>query len=391
MEVRLLSAVDTKSTVLISANTAWYLYNFKRSQIIHLLNRDYRVVCVAPRDEYIGELTSLGCEVIEMSINRYSVNPLSALLTLFKFAVVASKVQPDYLLTFTPKVNVFGGLYKLFLGGDVKHIPNVSGLGKCVDKSCANINPLLHALYKVSFYKSDWIVFQNEPDRRLFIAKNLVKADQSSRVIGSGVDLNRFMPGNNGFNSSLKFLIACRLIEEKGVRLFVEAAKAFRKHSKVEASFTIIGIIETSNVSAIKKSELNEWCKDGLIEYAGPTDSIENELHKYDCVVLPTYYSEGVPKVLMEAAACGVPVITTNTDGCLDTVEECKNGFLVEPQSVNSLLDAMLEYSKLSVDQRVEMSMFARRLAVRKFDEAQVFSEYDSIMEGLCEPEYSTP
>jgi len=349
------------------------------------------VVCVAPRDEYIGELTSLGCEVIEMGISRYSVNPLAALLTLFKFSVVVNKVQPDFLLTFTPKVNVFGGLYKLFLGSDVKHIPNVSGLGKCVDKSRTNINPLLHALYKLSFFRSDWIVFQNEPDRRLFIAKNLVKTDKTSRVIGSGVDLKRFVPGNSVFNGSLKFLIACRLIEEKGVRLFVEAAKAFQNHPETEASFTIIGIIEESNASAIKESDLNEWCKYGVIEYAGPTDSIENELPKYDCVVLPTYYSEGVPKVLMEAAACGVPVITTNTDGCLDTVEEHKNGFLVEPQSVSSLVDAMLKYSKLPVDQRVEMSKFARRLAVGKFDEEQVFSEYDSIMEGLCAPEYSTP
>ena len=346
---------------------------------------------MAPQDDYIGELTSLGCEVIELDISRYSVNPLSALLTLLKFSFIVSRAQADFLLTFTPKVNIFGGLCKLFLGGGVKHVPNVSGLGKCVDKSSANINPLLHVLYKVSFFRSDWIVFQNEPDRQLFIANNLVKVDKTSRVIGSGVDLKRFEPGNNDFSSPLKFLIACRLIEEKGVRLFVEAAKAIRNRPDVEASFTIIGIIEKSNVSAIKKSELEEWCKDGFIEYAGPTDSIENELHKYDCIVLPTYYSEGVPKVLMEAAACGVPVITTNTDGCFDTVEDGKNGFFVEPQSGSSLLDAMLKYSKLSVEQKREMAKFARRLAVSKFDEAQVLSEYDSIMECLCGPEYSTP
>jgi glycosyltransferase involved in cell wall biosynthesis len=228
------------------------------------------------------------------------------------------------------------------------------------------------------------VFFQNEDDRKIFIDAGLVDGSKTERIPGSGVDLSRFVPTDNkrGSEDAPIFLLIARLLWDKGVGEFVEAARLIRAHHP-SVRFQLLGFLDVANPSAVSRLAVETWVAEGVIEYLGTTDDVRPFIGMADCVVLPSFYREGVPRSLLEAAAMGKPVITTDATGCRDTVDDGLTGFLCRPRDGQDLSEKMLCLLQMSVVERQEMGMRAREKMVQEFDEKIVIERYFAVLDKL--------
>ncbi|EJL6404086.1 TPA: glycosyltransferase family 4 protein [Vibrio parahaemolyticus] len=360
-------------TIVITSNTSWYLYNFRKNTILALLNEGYRVVAVSPEDEYSEKLKSLGANYQHIYIDQGGANPLKDIVTFFSFVNLYRKIKPDVVLNFTPKNNIYSTLAGCLFGA--KAINNIAGLGMVFIHE--NIKAkLARFLYKVSQPKAHTIFFQNEDDREIFRKYDLASMEITARVPGSGVDLSRFKIAPSPDDGVTRFLLIARMLYDKGIGHYVEAARDLRaKHgSKVE--FRLLGFLDVNNPSAVSKQEMQAWEDEGIISYLGVSDSVEKEIAEADCVVLPSFYREGVPKSLLEACALGKPIVTTDNVGCRETVEDGLNGFLCEPRSTSSLINKLERMITLTYERRLAMGQQSRVKVEKEFDEQIVINRY---------------
>jgi glycosyltransferase involved in cell wall biosynthesis len=365
--------------IAITSNTSWYLYNFRRNTIAYLLNKGYSVLAIAPRDSYSVKLEQIGCRYVHVPIDQAGTNPVRDIKTFLAFLKIYYKYNPDIILNFTPKNNIYSTL-----AGWLRKVPcinNVAGLGFLFinDNFSTKVARLL---YKISQPKAYKIFFQNNDDRQLFIQNKLAPAHLTDRVPGSGVDLNRFNVLHLNNDGIIRFILIARMLYDKGVKEYVDAARLIKaRHKNVE--FRLLGFLDVNNPSAISKDVMDEWVDEGVIVYLGTTDNVENELSKVDCVVLPTYYREGMPKSLLEAGAMGKPLITTDTSGCRDVVEDGVNGFLCKPRDVNDLVLQLDKIIMMPFEDRLKMGHRSRLKIEREFDEQLVIQKYMQAIQGI--------
>jgi glycosyltransferase involved in cell wall biosynthesis len=282
-------------------------------------------------------------------------------------------IRPAAYLGFTAKPNIYGSLAAGICGVPV--INNVSGLGTAFSKRGV-LQSFVARLYKIALRRSSTVFFQNRDDLNLFERRRLVRRDQIALLPGSGVDLVRFSPRNasNG-KGPFTFLFAARLLWEKGIREFVEAARILSA-DRDDVRFRILGIVEPTSPSAVPHEQLMRWEEEGIIDYLGSSDDVRESYSQADCVVLPSFYREGVPRVLLEASAMALPVITTDMPGCRDAVEDRVTGLLCNPRSVDSLVSAIGTLIQMTVEERRAMGLAGRRKMETQFDEAIVHRAY---------------
>ncbi|MDC3155313.1 glycosyltransferase [Pelagibacteraceae bacterium] len=195
-------------------------------------------------------------------------------------------------------------------------------------------------------------------------------------MFGSGVDLKRFKFSPTKNNSKLNFLLSSRMIAEKGIYYYLDAATYFKEKYKEKIEFYLLGFIDTKNSSSIKIEELEKLNNMKIINYLGGSDKVEEIIKDMDCIILPSYYSEGIPKTLLEAAAMGKPIITTDNTGCRDAVKDKFNGYLIQPKSLDSLINAIEKFINLSDDERSLMGINSRKKAEKYFDENIIIDKY---------------
>lgn len=358
--------------IAITSNTSWYLFNFRRNTIRALLDNGYTVLAIAPEDNYSKKLIALGCKFIHVPIDQGGTNPLRDLQTFFCFLKNYYFHKPDVVLNFTPKNNIYSTLAAWVRG--VPCINNIAGLGFLFINEGMS-SKIARWLYKITQSKAKKIFFQNEEDRQLFILNKLAPEYLTDRIPGSGVDMERFVESPAIDDGKVKFILIARMLYDKGVKEFVEAARLIKqKHSN--ADFFLLGFLDVNNPSAVSKQTMNEWVSEGIVQYLGVSDNVEFEIAKVDCVVLPSTYREGVPKSLLEAGAMGKPIITTNSIGCRDVVDDGVNGFLCEPKNVIDLVDKMEILILMPHQERLAMGSKSRLKIEREFDEKRVIRKY---------------
>ncbi|MCW2094203.1 MULTISPECIES: glycosyltransferase family 4 protein [Lelliottia] len=359
--------------VIFSANTSWYLYNFRKNTIKRFIELGHEVHIIAPDDAYTNKLIDLGVQKHHLFLHSNSLNPLQDMVTILHLLYLYITIKPDVVYNFTPKINIYGAFVSYLLPS-LRVVNNIAGLGTAfVDDGLKK--KILHFLYKFSQKRADIVFFQNEEDMLLFTKSNLVKKEKSRRILGSGVNLEAFNTTRMTKEKDIKFILVARLIEQKGVKLYAEAARIIREKYPT-AEFALLGPILDSNPSAIHRDEISKWVDAGLLNYLGHSDNVASVLAEYDCVVLPSFYREGVPKSLLEAAACGKIVITTNNIGCKDAVIDGITGFLCEPKSLEALVNALEKVIQMNPDSFIKMKKSARCLALNKFDENIIIDEY---------------
>ena len=370
-----------KEKVIIALNTAWNLYNFRAGLIRALVAEGYEVIAVAPTDEYAARLPELGCRFVPLEMDNRGTHPGRDLLLLLRFFLLFRKERPNVYLGYTVKPNIYGSLAAHALGIPV--INNIAGLGSVFIKN-SWLTRLVRWLYRVALSRSHCVFFQNNDDLDLFVKTRLVAPDKVARLPGSGIDLRAFqpMPAVPLNNRSFRFLLVSRMLWDKGVLEYVNAARIVGQiYPDVE--FNLLGFLDVQNPSAISSEQMAAWVKEGVVCYLGATDDVKPYLAEADCVVLPSYYREGTPRSLLEAAAMSKPIITTDTIGCRDVVDDGVNGFLCLPKNTDDLAEQMEKMIRLEPERLSEMGKMGRQKIERGFDEKIVIERYLAVIESV--------
>jgi len=374
--------------IVISLNTSWNLVNFRSGLIRALVAAGHDVVAVAPFDNHASGLKTLGCRYVPLHMDNGGTNPVKDALLTWRYLRLFACEYPDVYLGYTVKPNVYGSLVAHML-----HIPvinNIAGLGAVFIKDGWLVR-VVRWLYRMALKRSAKVFFQNDDDRKLFISGGLVRAEVTELLPGSGIDLNRFTPALTpavqDVNSKFRFLMVARMLHDKGVGEFVEAATMLRDHWP-QVEWCLLGFLEVENPSAISQSQIDTWVQQGVVRYLGVRDDVRDEIAAADCVVLPSY-REGTPRSLLEAAAMARPIITTDAVGCREVVEDGLNGLICEARNSSDLAAKMQAMLKLPVSQRIEMGLRGRQKMEQSFDENIVIGKYmDAINEVTSVKKY---
>jgi len=369
--------------ILVIGGVAKSLVNFRAHLLQAMVDARHSVATSANGRNHIVErkLKLMGVEYYPIRLSRAGINPIVDLVTFINLIRLISKINPDIVLTYTIKPVIYGGLAARLCG-----VPSVysmiTGLGYAFMESTSLIQQLsgiiAKMLYRLSLKKSRKVFFQNPDDQTLFLDKGLVRPHQPVLINGSGVDLDHFAPSE--LPDEPIFLMIGRLLADKGVREYVEAAKRVKERFS-HARFFLVGNLDP-NPNSIRDSELRQWQKAGIIEYLGHLDDVRPTIKKCRCYVLPSY-REGTPRTVLEALAMSRPIITTDAPGCRETViltpegqrqkefgERVmigENGFLVRVRDVEALVKAIMLFLE-NPDLAERMAKRSREIAEEKYD-----------------------
>ena len=330
--------------VLLVANTGWYLYNFRLPLAKALKARGATVVLVSPWDSYVEKLQDEGFWWIDLELDRRSTNPFLELYSIFRLLLIYLVEKPDIVHHFTIKCVLYGTFAAKMSG--IKSVVNaITGLGYVFINKGIKAKLLRQIIQPLYFFvlnaRRSQVIVQNEDDAKLLVARKLVTPEKLTLIRSSGVDLRRFSPGlSRQLEKPTTVLLASRVVGDKGVYEYVEAARQLQ-HKGYSVVFKIAGSLYPGNPTAVSKEELSGWIDDGIVEWLGHVDNVETVIAQSDIVVLPSHGGEGVPKILIEAAAMEKPLVATDVPGCRDVVESGTNGFLVPPKDSKPLADAI--------------------------------------------------
>lgn len=365
--------------IVFSSNISWSIYNFRTPLLKALQNDGHDIYTVANRDEYAEKLVKEGFHFEAIDLNNNSKNPIEDLKTIFSYYKIYKKIKPDVICQNAIKPNIYGTIAAGFLG--IPTVNNISGLGTLFIKESFS-TLIAKFLYKFSQKRANIIFFQNNDDLSLFTNNGLVDSQKCMVIPGSGVNTDKFkMTSRSLDNKIFSFLFVGRLINDKGIREYIEAISIL-KSKKYVIKAKILGPLYQSNSTAITIDELDKWIKSGVIEYLGETNDVYEEMIKIDCLVLPSY-REGLSKVLIEASSVGVPIVTTNVPGCKDVVLDNETGFLCEVKNATDLALKMEKMLNLKKEHLIEMGIKARERAITVFDEKIIINHYKEAIYSL--------
>ncbi len=252
-------------------------------------------------------------------------------------------------------------------------VATISGLGSAFLKGGA-LGWILLRLYRAALSRAQAVFFQNEADRRMFVDLGIVRSSQTKVVAGSGIDLAHFAPAPRGAHDGVQFLLIGRLLLDKGIAEFVEAARIVRERFP-DARFQLLGGPGGNNPSAVPDDALRRWADEGLVELLGVHDDVRSDIAAADCVVLPSY-REGLSRSLLEAAAMGRPLIASDVPGCREVIDDGVTGLLCKVRSAPSLAEAMIRMAGMTADERDAMGAAGRRKVAAEFDQKLVVAFY---------------
>lgn len=345
-----LKSENKKPKVMVVANAAFTIVNFRSELINDLIQRGCEVVAVCPADcnlisgDNIGKIfKTMGVLFRPINFDRSGINPLTDLAVLFNLIKVIRREKPDVVLNYTIKATIYGSI-AAWLCNTQRVVSNITGLGYIFTNSSFKarfIRVFVKLQYKIALRLNDVVFFQNSDDLALFCRMNIIHSSIATKVLnGSGVNLNNFAPNPRVKKVPQSFLFVGRLIKDKGVIEFIEAAKKI-KRSFPFAKFSIVGALD-ENPTGIAKCFIDEVVAQGVVDYVGSTSDVLSYLQRSEVFVLPSY-REGTPRSVLEAMAVGLPIITTDVPGCRQTVSSGLNGILVAEKNVDSLYSAMFE------------------------------------------------
>jgi N,N'-diacetylbacillosaminyl-diphospho-undecaprenol alpha-1,3-N-acetylgalactosaminyltransferase len=383
--------------ISIISNTDFFIWNYRKGLLKSLKERGHEVIAISPKGDYVRLIENLGIVHIPITIESKGMNPLKDLKILLDLCKIFKREKFDLIQPFTIKPNIYGAI-----AGRLTDIPviicSVEGLGYVFSKVQNNlkipvVKIITSILYKIAFRYSNCVLFQNQDDLELFVSRRLVDRGKTQIIKSDGVNLMEYsVSGTNSLTTDklrkelmidgnkVVITMVSRLMWEKGVREFIEAAKIIKSRYP-EAFFLLVGGIDKENPSAISEKYLNEAEHEGYIKWLGHRNDVVNLLAISDIVTLPSYYREGVPKVILEAMAMEKPIVTTDNIGCKETVEEGKNGFLVPVKDPVALSDGIEELI-LDKKMRIEFGKYSRLKVEREFDEKDVIEKTIRIYES---------
>ncbi len=360
--------------VVILYNTSWYVYLLRRNLIAALRSAGCTVTVIAPRDAYTERVKKLGVDHVHLPLHPSSTNPLDELRTIRSLYGILRDLRPDAVLSYTIKCNLYAGLCRKLL--NFRLIPNISGLGEGFAGG-GSFRTFLRALYRTALGDCSRIFFQNGEDLAACASAGLIREDLCEVLPGSGVNVKTFIPSEKPCSDARTFLMMGRLLPAKGFRYFLRAAETLHGELGDRGRFWVLGAADSERSESLALlEEIHAAHARGTIRYLDKTDDALPILQECDVVVLPSTYNEGVPRSLLEAIACGKPVVTTDWKGCRETVRHAENGYLVPPHNQNELTRTLYHLATCPREELEALGRESRKLAVSRFDESIVIDAY---------------
>jgi Glycosyltransferase len=368
-----------RKRIVLSSNTAFSLYNFRLHLMRVLKEKGYEVIAVSPEDGKYSELLKKEFSFFAVkSLDRKGTNPIKDLKLFFEYFLLFRKLKPDLVINFTIKPNIYGSISAGLLG--IPSISVITGLGYVFIRE-SWLTKLVKLLYWLAFRFNRAVVFLNSED--LNTLRNISK-EKSSLIESEGIDIKHFDSElcKETKRNEFTFLFVGRLLTDKGIYELIKASEKLKKE-KPKVKLIIVGSPDEGNPNSVSKGELEKWIKEGLIEWHGFQEDVRPFYCMADCVVLPSYYREGVPRVLLEAMAMEKPIITTDAPGCRNVCVDGVNGFLVKPKDLESLYLAMKRMLELGDEKLREFGKAGRRLAEEKYSVEKIVREYINLIEAV--------
>jgi glycosyltransferase involved in cell wall biosynthesis len=366
--------------IVIAVNDGWNAVNFRGGLIRALDHAGFNVIVFAPDGPFASEIRAMGAEFCPVPMAARGASPIADLGIVLNYVRRLRAISPAAVLGFTAKPNIYGSIAARICA--IPSINNISGLGTIFIRQGV-LARILVFLYRIALRRSAVVFFQNRDDQALFEQKHLVSANQARLLPGSGVDLTHFVQVAklDCNDRPFTFLLGARLLWEKGVGEFVEAARTLRAQGR-SARFQILGALVPEGPAAVGEAELRAWEAEGVVEYLGSVKDVRPALAQADCIVLPSY-REGLPRTLLEAAAMGIPTITTDVPGCRDAIDEGVTGLLCHVRSSESLAEAMDAMLARDPSDRLRMGTAGRKKMELQFREEIVFRAYIDALADL--------
>lgn len=360
--------------ILLVSNSSWNLFNFRQGFMNALKGNGADVYFCSPYDAFADKLTGLGFKFIPVDIDRKGTNVFKDLVLIKRLYNIYKREKPHIIFHYTIKPNIYGSIAARLSG--VECINTVSGLGFTFIRE-PFYYPLVKILYFLACNIAKKTFFHNPDDMEFFIKNRIIQVKNAVFVNGSGVNTKFFIPDKEkegGEDKNLKFLFLGRILWDKGIQELVDAARVV-KPVYPAVTFSFLGAIDIKNPTAIPEAKIEEWQKEGLIEYLGKTADVRPYIAESDCVLLPSY-REGNPRALLEAASMGKPLIATDVAGCRAVIDDGVNGFLIPPKDSVRLAAAIIKMIELPYSQRKELGEAGRRKMLKEFDEKAVIEQY---------------
>ena len=351
--------------ILILANYDVGLFCFRKELIEELLKKN-TVLISLPYGELVEPLKSMGCVFIDTPLERRGINPIKDFVLMLRYYKLIKKQNPDLVITYTIKPNVYGGFVCRML--KIPYAVNITGLGTAFQGK-GLLRKLVTLMYKVGLKKAKTVFFENSENRQIFIDEKIVKEEKTCLLNGAGVNLEHFgvaeYPEENG---TTRFLFIGRVMKEKGIDELFKAMQLLREDG-IDCVLDVVGGYEEDYTEKLKAYENEGW-----LNYHGYQKDVRPYIEKCHCFVLPSWH-EGMANTNLECAAMARPVITSNIHGCLEAVEDSVTGFLCEKKNPESLYKVMKWFVELPYEHRRDMGLAGRKRMEEIFDKKKVVEE----------------
>lgn len=368
-----------KLKIALAANDTTYTYNLRKAILSRLLSEGHEVIVVAKKMLFQEELQNMGCRLVEVETNRHGMNPFSELSLFRSYWKILKEDKPDLVLSYNIKPNSYAGIACHWQ--KIHHIPNITGLGTPLETP-GIFQRLFRFLYKSGVSGADCIMFQNSDNKQYFCRHNMLKKNTRTRLIpGSGVDLNEHevLPYPDD-KDQVHFLFIARVMKEKGIDQYLNVAKRVcERHPNTV--FDICGYCDDIKYLSL----LEEAHQQGYIQYHGEQKRLKDFFAIAHCIVHPSYYPEGMSNVLLEAAAHGRPIITTDRAGCRETVDDGKSGYVIPIKDEDALVNAIERFLSLSWEEKRDMGLAGRKKIEKEFDRQFVVETYIEEVEKIIQ------
>ena len=350
--------------ILIATNHSYMFYRF-RKELVETLMQEHEVILSTPFVGHEDNLKAMGLRCINTEIDRRSINPFKDMKLLKTYRKMLDDIQPDLVITYSIKPNIYMGSACKAKG--IPYVTNVQGLGTAFEKPV--LSSVVSVMYRSALRKAKTVFFENEENAQFFLHQNIISAQQMKVLPGAGINLDEYPYVPMREDGVCSFLFVGRIMKEKGVYEFFTAANTVKAEFSEKVAFDVVGFYEDAY-----KETVDQLVADGVIRFHGFQTDVHPFYEAANCVVLPSYH-EGMSNVLLEAAATGRPLITSDIPGCREAVEDGVSWYICPAKDADALYDAMQRFVELPESRRAEMGRRGRERMEKRFSKDAVIAE----------------
>lgn len=350
--------------ILIATNHSYMLYRFRR-ELIEALMREHEVILSMPFVGHEDDFKAMGLRCIDTKLDRRSVDPVKDIRLVKAYRAMLDEIAPDIVITYSIKPNIYmGGACK---ARGIPYFTNVQGLGTAFEKPV--LSAVVTAMYRRALSRAEKVFFENTENANFFTERKIVSPERVCVLPGAGINLAEYPYLPMRDDGVCSFLFLGRIMKEKGCDEFFAAARALKNELGPKVEFDVVGFYEDAY-----KETVDRLVSDGIIKFHGFQTNVHPYYEAADCVVLPSYH-EGMSNVLLEGAATGRALITSDIPGCREAVEDGVSGYLCKTKDADALYDAMQRFLELPESRRAEMGHRSRERMEQKFSKTAVVAE----------------